>query len=185
MLKQLTNEAEDRMKKSLVSLKHHFGTVRSGKANVHMLDDIRIDYYGTPTPLNQVASISTPEANLIVIQPWEKQTIGEIVKAIQKSNLGFNPQTDNQVVRVPVPPLNEERRRELVKTVKKMAEDCRVAVRNIRRDIIEQLRKAEKEHKISEDERSNGEIEMQELTDKYISEIDKITKEKEAEVMAV
>jgi ribosome recycling factor len=185
MLKELTADADSKMSKTVTNLKQHFGTVRSGKANIHMLDDISVDYYGTETPLNQVSTISTPEPQLIVIQPWEKQTVGEIVKAIQKSNLGFNPLSDGQVVRVPVPALSEERRREMVKLVSKMAEEARVAIRNIRRDMIDQLRKGEKDGDLSEDGRRNGEIDAQELTDKYIAEIDKVSKAKEEEVMEV
>jgi ribosome recycling factor len=173
------------MKKSIAALKHHYSTVRSGKANVQMLDDIKVDYYGTPTPLKQVSSISTPEAQLIVVQPWEKPLIGEIVKAIQKSNLGLNPQPDAQVVRIPVPALSEERRKELVKVVKKMAEENKIAVRNIRRDAIEHLKKAEKDKNISEDELADGETKIQDLTNKYIEETDNVAEAKEAEVMAV
>jgi ribosome recycling factor len=185
MLNELKADADSKMKKTVSSLKHHFGTVRSGKANIHMLDDITVEYYGTETPLNQVATLATPEAQLIVIQPFEKQLAGEIVKAIQKSNLGFNPQSDGQVVRVPVPALSEERRKDMVKLVSKIAEEARVAVRNIRRDMIDQLRKGEKDGDLSEDARRNGEIDAQELTDTYIEEIDKVTKLKEEEVMAV
>ena len=150
-----------------------------------MLDDIKVDYYGTLTPLKQVSSISTPEAQLIVVQPWEKPLIGEIVKAIQKSNLGLNPQPDAQVVRIPVPPLSEERRKELVKVVKKMAEENKIAIRNIRRDGIEHLKKAEKDKKISEDELADGETKIQDLTNKYIEETDSVAEAKEKEVMAV
>lgn len=185
MLKELKADADSKMKKTVANLKQHFGTVRSGKANIHMLDDITVDYYGTETPLNQTATLSTPEAQLIVIQPYEKQMAGEIVKAIQKSNLGFNPQSDGQVVRVPVPALSEERRTEMVRLVSKMAEDARIAIRNIRRDMIDSLRKGEKDGDLSEDARHNGEIDAQELTDKYIEEIDKLAKSKEEEVMAV
>ncbi len=185
MVKQILADAENKMKKSIAALKHHYSTVRSGKANVQMLDDIKVDYYGTPTPLKQVSSISTPEAQLIVVQPWEKTLIGEIIKAIQKSNLGLNPQADPQVVRIPVPPLSEERRKDLVKVVKKMAEENKIAVRNIRREGIEQLKKEEKDHKISEDELKDGEEKMQNLTNKFIEETDALAESKEAEVMAV
>lgn len=184
-VKELLVDAEDRMKKSVATLQHHFSTVRSGKANIHMLDEIMVDYYGTPTPLKNVSSVTTPEAQLIVVQPWEKQLIGEIMKAIQKSNLGFNPLSDGQVVRVPVPSLNEERRKELVKLVKKMAEDDKVAIRNVRRDTLDHVKRLLKDHKISEDEKDNAEIDVQKITDKYIEQIDKLTSVKEAEVMAV
>ncbi len=185
MLKELKADADGKMKKTVANLKQHFGTVRSGKANIHMLDDIKVEYYGAETPLNQVATLATPEAQLIVIQPYEKQLAGEIVKAIQKANVGLNPQSDGQVVRVPVPALSEERRKEMVKLVSKMAEDARIAVRNIRRDMIDHLRKGEKDGDISEDARRNGEIDAQDLTDKYIAEIDALTKSKEDEVMEV
>jgi ribosome recycling factor len=185
MVKQILADAENKMKKSIAALKHHYSTVRSGKANVQMLDEIKVDYYGTLTPLKQVSSVSTPEAQLLVIQPWEKSLIGEIVKAIQKSNLGLNPQADPQVIRVPVPALSEERRKELVKIVKKMAEEDKIAIRNIRREGIEQLKKAQKDHKISEDELTDGEAKMQEITNRYIEETDNVAQAKEAEVMAV
>ncbi len=182
---QLLAEAEDKMKKSIAALQHHFATVRSGKANVHMLDEIMVDYYGTPTPLKNVSSISTPEAQLIVVQPWEKQLLTEITKSIQKSNLGFNPQSDGQVIRITVPSLSEDRRKELVKLIKKMAEENKVAIRNIRRDSLDHVKRLLKDHKISEDEKDNAEVDAQTLTDKYIAQIDKLTTAKEAEVMAV
>ncbi len=184
-VKSLMAEAEDKMKKSLAALQHHYTTVRSGKANVHMLDEIMVDYYGTPTPLKNVSTVTTPEAHLIVVQPWEKQLVPEIMKAIQKSNLGFNPQSDAQVIRIPVPPLSEERRKDMVKLIKKMAEENKVAVRNIRRDCLDHVKRLLKEHKISEDEKDNAEIDAQTMTDKYIEQIDKVTAAKEAEVMAV
>ena len=185
MVKEILAEADNKMKKSIAALRQHYSTVRSGKANAAMLDEIKVDYYGTLTPLKQISSVSTPEAQLLVVQPWEKPLIGEIVKAIQKSNLGLNPQPDAQVVRIPVPPLSEERRKELVKVVKKMAEENKIAIRNIRRDGIEHLKKAEKDHKISEDELTDGETKIQDLTNKYIEETDSVAETKEKEVMAV
>jgi len=185
MIKEVIADTEKRMKKSIVALQASFATVRSGKANIQMLDGIKVDYYDTPTPLSQVGSISTPEARLLVIQPWEKSLVDEIVKAIQKSNLGLNPQSDGQLIRIPVPPLTEERRKELVKVVKKMAEDTKVAIRNIRRDANDQLKKAEKEKNISEDQEADGEDEVQRLTNEYIKQADDAATAKSEEVMEV
>lgn len=179
------SETEDRMKKTLGALQQSYGTVRSGKASVQMLDGIRVDYYGTMTPLNQVASISSPEAQLLVVQPWDKGAVDGIVKALQTSDLGLNPQVDGQIIRIPIPALTEERRKELVKVVKKMAEEAKVAVRNIRRDGNDSLKKLEKDKTISEDQRSDGEDDVQQLTDSYIEKIDDMASAKENEVMQV
>lgn len=185
MLKQVLADTESRMKKSVASLSQSYNTVRSGKASVQMIDGITVDYYGTPTPLNQVGNVSVPEAQLLVIQPWDKSVINDVVKALQKSDLGLNPQIDGQVIRIPIPPLNEERRRELAKVVKKMAEEAKVAVRNIRRDANESIKGLEKDKKISEDQKSDGEDEVQNFTDKYVKQIDELAAEKEKEVMEV
>jgi ribosome recycling factor len=150
-----------------------------------MLDGIKIDYYGTQTPLNQVASISAPEAQLLVIQPWDKAAVDPIVKAIQKSDLGLNPQVDGQIVRLPIPMLTEERRQELAKIVKKMAEEAKIAIRNIRRDANDALKKLEKDKELSEDQRLDGEDDVQNLTDKYSTEVDELAEAKEKEVMQV
>jgi ribosome recycling factor len=185
MLKEVLADAESRMKKSLSSLQQSYATVRSGKASVQMLDGIKIDYYGTQTPLNQVASISAPEAQLLVIQPWDKAAVDPIVKAIQKSDLGLNPQVDGQIVRLPIPMLTEERRQELAKIVKKMAEEAKIAIRNIRRDANDALKKLEKDKELSEDQRLDGEDDVQNLTDKYSTEVDELAEAKEKEVMQV
>jgi ribosome recycling factor len=185
MLKQVISDTEGRMKKSVAALKQSYSTVRSGKASVQMLDGIKVEYYGTMTPLQQVGSISSPEAQLLIVQPWDKNAVGDVVKALQKSDLGLNPQIDGQIIRIPIPPLTEERRKELVKVIKKMAEESKVAIRNIRRDANESIKKLEKDKSISEDQKADGEDEVQELTNKYIKEIEDITTAKEKEVMEV
>lgn len=185
MIKDIIKDSSDRMKKAVEHIISEFIKVRTGKASVGLLDGIKVDYYGTPTPLNQVGNISTPDFHTITIQPWDKSVIGIIEKAILNSNLGLNPANDGSLIRVPIPALNEERRKELVKLVKKMAEEGRVAIRNIRRDEIEKMKKTEKEEHISEDERKHGEVEIQKLTDKFIKEIDEILAKKEKEIMEV
>ncbi|MBO8126373.1 MAG: ribosome recycling factor [Firmicutes bacterium] len=177
--------AEESMKHTIEAAKKEFNSIRSGRANPSLLDRIHVNYYGTPTPLNQVATITAPEPRLIVIQPWVKDTLGEIEKAIQKADLGLNPNNDGNVIRLNFPTLTEERRKELVKMVKKMAEEMRVAIRNIRRDANDSLKKLEKEEHVSEDEVKRAMDEVQELTDKYIEKIDKLLEAKEAEIMEV
>ncbi|MFH2056505.1 MAG: ribosome recycling factor [bacterium] len=184
-IKGVLRDAEDRMKKSVVALQQSYLTVRSGKASVQMLDGIRVDYYGTMTPLNQIASVSSPEAHLLVVQPWDKEAVDGIVKALQTSDLGLNPQVDGQIIRLPIPALTEERRKDLVKIVKKMAEEAKVAVRNIRRDANEALKKLEKSKEVSEDQHADGEEEVQTLTNDYIDKIDASALDKENEVMQV
>ncbi len=184
-VKDILQDIEERMKKSVAALQQNYGTVRSGKASVQMLDGIKVDYYGTITPLSQMASISSPEAQLLVIQPWDKEAVAGILKAIQTSDLGLNPQADGQIIRIPIPALTEERRKELVKVVKKMAEEAKVAVRNIRRDGNEGLKKLEKDKEVSEDQRADGEENVQQLTDGYIQQIDSVSDSKESEVMRV
>jgi len=173
------------MGKSLESLGRELAGIRTGKATTTVLDGIKVDYYGTPTPLKQVASISAPDPKLLVVQPWEKTVMPEIVKAIQKADLGFNPVTEANVIRIPIPPLNEERRREMVKLVKKFGEDGKVSIRNIRRDIIELLKKAQKDSDITEDEFHQGQKHIQDITDEHITKIEDMIEEKEAEVMEV
>jgi ribosome recycling factor len=185
MIKDIIKDSGDRMKKAVEHIISEFIKVRTGKASVGLLDGIKVDYYGTPTPLNQVGNISTPDFHTITIQPWDKTIISTIEKTILNSNLGLNPANDGTLIRIPIPPLNEERRKELVKLVKKMSEEGRVAVRNIRRDEIEKLKKTEKTEHISEDDRKHGETEIQKLTDKYIKEIDEILTKKEKEIMEV
>ena len=183
--KDILKNAEDRMKKAAEVVRDELVKIRTGKATTALLDGIKVDYYGTPTPLQQVANVSTPDVHSIAVQPWEKSMIQPIEKAIQAANLGLNPTTDGTLVRVPIPPLNEERRRELVKLVKKFGEDGKVAIRNIRRDAIEHLKKAEKGEHMSEDERKRGEQEAQKLTDKATKDIDHLLELKEKEIMEV
>jgi ribosome recycling factor len=185
MLKEIYRENEIRMNKTLDALSRELTGIRTGKASTNILDGIKIDYYGTPTPLKQIASIAAPDPKLLVVQPWEKNLVGEIVKAIQKADLGLNPISESGVVRLPIPPLNEERRRDMVKLVKKFGEDAKVSIRNIRRDSIEALKKAEKDVKITEDELHLGQKHVQDMTDGHINKIDKMIEAKEAEVMEV
>lgn len=182
-INEILSDAQHRMAKAVEHLQQQLARVRTGRASVAMLESIRVNYYGTPTPLQQVGSISIPEPRLIVIQPWERSMVSEIEKAIKASDLGLNPTSDGVVVRIPIPPLTEERRKEIVKSCWKMAEEARIAVRQVRRDALEQLKKAEKEEGFSEDERRRAEEQVQRLTDRYIGEIDEITKRKEQEIM--
>lgn len=184
-LNRIHADTNDRMAKALEAIKREFASIRTGKANASLLDGIKVDYYGTMTPLSQVANISAPDSRLLVIHPWEKKLIPEIIKAIQKSDLGLNPLSDPNVVRLPIPALTEERRKDLVKLVKKVAEEGKVAVRNIRRDANDALKKAEKGKAISEDESRKGQDKVQEITNEHIEKIDEMVKHKEQEVMEV
>ncbi len=184
-VKDILKDAEDRMKKAVEVVRNELAKIRTGKATTALLDAVRVDYYGNPTPLNKIASVSTPDVHTIAVQPWEKNLIPHIEKAIMQANLGLNPVNDGNVVRIPIPPLNEERRKDLVKLTKKFGEDGKIAVRNVRRDAIEHLKKAEKNEHLSEDERKRGEQEVQKLTDKYIKDIDVILAQKEKEIMEV
>lgn len=177
--------SEDRMKKTIASLKDDFAAIRTGRASAALFDKIRVDYYGEKSPLNQVANISIPEARLIVIQPWDRAMIGEIEKAIRTSELSLNPSNDGKVIRISIPPLTEERRKELVKQAKNLAEQSRVAIRNIRRDGNEELKKAQKGGELTEDEEAKAEMDLQNLTDKYVKEINHILEEKEKEIMEI
>lgn len=176
---------EDKMKKTMGNLSDEFSGIRAGRANPHVLDKLRVDYYGTPTPIQQVANVSVPEPRMIQIQPWEPNMVKEIEKAIQTSELGINPTNDGKLIRLVFPELTEERRRDLSKDVKKKGENAKVAVRNIRRDAIDGFKKLAKQDDISEDEIKDLEDEAQKLTDKYIAEIDKAVEEKTKEVMTV
>ena len=173
-MSETITSAEERMKKTLSSLKDGFATLRTGRASAAIFDKIRVDAYGDKSPINQVANISVPEARLIVIQPWDKALIGEIEKAIRTSELSLNPSNDGKVIRISIPPLTEDRRKELVKQAKNQAEQSRVAVRNIRRDGNEELKKLHKDSKITEDEVSKSEDELQKLTDSYIGKLNQI-----------
>ncbi|MCX7779303.1 MAG: ribosome recycling factor [Negativicutes bacterium] len=176
---------EDKMKKALEVLRKEYASLRAGRATPALLDKITVDYYGTPTPINQVANISVPEPRMIVLQPWEKSMISAIEKAILKSDLGLTPSSDGSVIRLTIPQLTKERRAELVKVVHKKAEESRVAVRNLRRDANDAIKKLEKDKVISEDETKKGQDDIQKLTDKYIKEIDTVMAAKEKEIMEV
>ena len=176
---------EERMKKTIASLKEGYAVLRTGRASPSIFDKIQVEYYGEKTPLNQVANISTPEARLIVIQPWDKTLIGEIEKAILSSELSLNPSNDGKIIRISIPPLTEERRKELVKQAKNQAEQCRVSVRNIRRDGNDELKKLLKDKGITEDEEVKYSDDLQKLTDSYIKQADKVFEEKESEIMEV
>ena len=176
---------ETKMGKSYDALLKEYASIRAGRANPHVLDKIRVDYYGTPTPLQQVGNISVPEARVIMIQPWEKKMIREIEKAIMTSDLGINPTNDGSTIRLVFPELTEERRKELVKDVKKKGENAQVAVRNIRRDANETFKKQNKANEISEDDQKDLETKIQKMTDKYIADIDKAVEEKSKEILTV
>ncbi len=178
-------ECEQKMIKSLEAFKRDLSTIRAGKATTTLLDNIKVDYYGTPTPVKQIASISAPEARLLIVQPWEKNMLKEVSRAIQTSDLGLNPQDDGQVLKIPIPPLNEERRRDLVKLAHKLSEDCKVSVRSTRRDAIDQLKKSQKDGELPEDESRRLVDQVQKLHDKYIARLEEVLKKKEAEVMEV
>ncbi|MDR1596138.1 MAG: ribosome recycling factor [Treponema sp.] len=179
------SSSEERMKKTVSNLKDGFGSLRTGRASAALFDKIRVDAYGEKSPLNQVANISIPEARLIVIQPWDKALIGEIEKAVRTSELSLNPSNDGKVIRISIPPLTEERRKELVKLAKTQAEQSRVAVRNIRRDGNEEIKKLLKDGDITEDEESKHADELQKVTDSYITKINQVLEEKEKEIMEV
>ncbi len=183
--KDILKNADDRMKKAVEVVREELIRVRTGKATTALLDTVKVDYYGSMVPLKQVANVSTPDVHTVSVQPWEKAMIGPIEKAVLNANLGLNPVNDGNVVRVPIPPLNEERRRELVKLVKKFTEEGKVAIRNVRRDAIEHLKKAEKEEHMSEDDRKRSEVDAQKMTDKHIKEIDDLLAQKEKEIMEV
>lgn len=185
MLKDAVKEAEERMKKTVEILRKDYSTLRAGRANPSILDKVMVDYYGTPSPLNQLANISAPEPRLLMIQPWDKSIVSAIEKAILKSDLGLNPSSDGSVIRIVIPQLTQERRTELVKVIKKKAEEGRVSIRNIRRDCNDRIKNLEKTKVISEDETKKGQDEVQKLTDKYIKEIDHVLEIKEKEIMEV
>jgi len=184
-MQEVIDSTEEKMKKTVASLKDGFATLRTGRASAALFDKIRVDYYGEKSPLNQVANISIPEARLIVIQPWDKNLIGEIEKSIRSSELSLNPSNDGKVIRIAVPPLTEERRKELVKVAKNQAEQSRVSIRNIRRDGNDELKKLLKDSTITEDDESRGSSDLQKLTDSYINKVNQILDEKEKEIMEV
>jgi ribosome recycling factor len=185
MTNQIMNECKDKMKQTVQAFSRNLATVRAGRANPSLLDNVFVDYYGATTPLNQLATISAPEARLLVITPYDKTAINDIDKAIQKADLGLSPSNDGNVIRLNIPPLTEERRKELVKVVGKYAEEYRVQVRNVRRDTNDALKKAEKNGDLTEDELRNAQDDVQKQTDNHIAEIDKLAKNKEQEIMEV
>jgi ribosome recycling factor len=182
---ELLAETNERMRQSVDATVRHLATMRTGRASLAMLDDIRVDYYGTPTPLNQVGNLAVPDPTLITLQPWDPSTLAVIEKAIRTSDLDLNPQNDGKVIRIPVPPLTEERRKLLVKHAHKSAEEGRVAIRNVRRDANEQFKKLLKEHELGEDDERHSLAEVQKLTDDHIEEINVGLKKKEEEIMEV
>ena len=184
-MEALQKDVAGKMARSIESFRKELGKVRTGRASFSLLDGIKVDYYGTPTPLQQVGTLSVPESRLITVTPWDAKMIGPIEKAIQAGGLGLNPSSDGKVVRIPIPPLTEERRKELVKLVKKMGEDARVSVRNIRREAIERIKEKEKKKAISEDEMKRGQERIQKETDAFIKKIDDILKTKEQEILEV
>ena len=185
MVKDILKDSEGRMQKATEVVRQELVKLRTGKATTTLLDGIKVDYYGTLTPLNQVGNVSVADIHTLTVTPWDKSMLDVIVRAIQAANLGLNPIKDADLVRVPIPSLNEERRRELVKLAKKFGEDGKIAVRNIRRDAIEHLKKAEKAEHLSEDDRKRGEQETQKLTDKHVKDIDTLLAHKEKEIMEV
>ena len=182
---KVRKEAEDKMGKAVKALEDEFKTIRTGRASAALFDSLRVEYYGQKVPLNQVATISIPEARLVIIQPWDRSVLSEIEKAIQKSELSLNPNNDGKVIRLAIPPLTEERRKELVKVAKNIAEKSRVSIRNVRRDANEELKRLQKDSEISEDQAKRGMDEVQKLTDKLIEEVNEVLQAKEKEIMEV
>jgi ribosome recycling factor len=185
MVPEFLKNAEERMKKAVETIRHEVATVRTNRATTSLLDGIKVEYYGSPVPLQQVASVSVPESRMLVIQPWERAILPDIVKAIQKSDLGLNPADDGSVVRLTLPTLTEERRKDLVKHLGKLIEDGRVRVRTVRREVNEELKKLERDHKISEDDNKKSQAEVQKVHDRYITMLDDLFHKKQAEVMEV
>ena len=185
MAKQVMADAKERMTKAVQAYTRELASIRAGRASASLLDKIAVEYYGVSTPINQLASISTPEARLLMIQPYDKSIVSDVEKAIMKSDLGLNPTSDGSVIRIAIPPLTEERRKELVKLVKKESEEAKVAIRNIRRDANDDLKKLEKNGELTEDDLRGYTDDVQKLTDEFIAKIDQITKEKEKEILEV
>jgi len=184
-MQEFKKKANEKMNNAVEAFKRDLATFRTGRASLSILDNIRVDYYGSLVPLNQVATLGIPEPRTITIQPWEQKMVGEIERAIMKSDLGLTPINDGKTIKINIPPLTEERRKQLVKVVRKRAEEARVAVRNIRRDIIEEIKKAEKDKKLSEDDSRKIQDEIQKITNSFIEKIDKILEQKEKEIMEV
>lgn len=185
MMNDVIKKTREEMERAVVGLKREFSKIRTGRANAALLDEVRVDYYGTPTPLNQVGTISVPEPRLITVQPWERNLIPAIEKAILKADLGLNPSSDGILVRIPIPALTEERRKEIVKMCKRHGEDHKITVRNVRRDANDALKKLEKNKEITEDALKHGEKEVQDLTDRMVKQIDEIVHAKEKDILEV
>ncbi|GAA0298550.1 ribosome recycling factor [Gracilibacillus halotolerans] len=185
MTVEVMNELKDKMSQAVKAYSRNLATVRAGRANPALLDSVQVEYYGALTPLNQLASVSVPEARLLLISPFDKTALGDMEKAIQKADLGLTPSNDGNVIRISIPPLTEERRKDLVKVVGKFAEEAKIQIRNVRRDANDQLKKAEKNGDITEDELRGYQDDVQTQTDKFINDIDQLTKEKEQEIMEV
>lgn len=184
-MKELIKNTEEKMNKTVAVLERDYKSIRAGRANAAVLDRISVDYYGVPTPIQQMAAVSTPEPRVLMIQPWDATTLKTIEKAILTSDIGINPQNDGRVIRLSFPPLTEERRKEIVKDVRKVAEDSKVAVRNTRRDAMEKLKALKKNNVVTEDDVTNGEKQIQNLTDKYCKEIDELAAIKEKEILEI
>jgi ribosome recycling factor len=184
-MKETINTAKEKMNKSLNALGNEFASIRAGRANPAVLDKVLVDYYGSPTPVNQMAAVSVSEARILVIQPWDKSTLKLIEKAIQTSDIGITPVNDGNVIRLAFPQLTEDRRKELCKTIKKYGEECKVTVRSIRRDTLEKLKKMQKASELTEDDLKNGEKKVQDITDQFCADVDKMVADKEKEVMTV
>lgn len=185
MIQNVYNDTNRKMESSIAILQKELAGIRTGRASLALLDGIKVDYYGNPSPLTQVASLSVPDSRLITIQPWDTSLLPAIEKAILSSNLGLTPANDGKIIRIPIPPLTEERRKELVKVVKKIAEDCKVAIRNVRRESMEHLKSLEKNKKISQDDHKKANDEVQKITDKFIKRVDDITAKKDKEILEV
>jgi ribosome recycling factor len=185
MVQEQIQDAKTRMHKAVDSLRQELNSIRTGRASPGLVEHLRVDYYGTPTPMNQLATISTPDARLIVIQPYDRGSMGAIEKSIQRSDLGLTPTNDGTVIRLAIPPLTEDRRKELAKHVRKRVEEARVAVRNVRRDCHDHIRKLEHDHTISQDDLHRSETELQKVTDEQIKEVDKVGEAKEQDLLAI
>jgi ribosome recycling factor len=184
-VREICDNAKQRMEKALTDLQHAMATIRTGRASVNLLDNVRVDYYGTPTPVNQVANLHVPEPGMITVQPWDASLIAAIEKAIRIADLGVNPSNDGKLIRIPIPPLNEERRKDLAKKLHGVAEDHRVSIRNIRRDANDHIKRLAKDKKIAEDEDRRGHDETQKLTDGYMLKLDQLAKAKEKEILEI
>lgn len=184
-MKEIKEKAKSKMEKSINVMLSDFAAIRAGRANPNVLDKVRVDYYGSPTPVNQMAAVSVAEARVLVVTPWDKSTLKSIEKAIQASDIGINPQNDGQVIRLTFPQLTEDRRKEIVKDVKKGGEDTKVAIRSIRRDAMEKLKAMKKNSEITEDEQKDGEESIQKMTDKYCKQVDEYVAEKEKEILSI